>query len=163
MSRGIEELVTWAQLLYFCPVGHLALQAVYLVGVLALGELAVEQGHVVIWLILDDLDPLPAARLVLGRLRHRVQLGDLRGGWSRRSQQIREKKRCYTSQVQSYRRRVERVLWQNEDGDSRMEDNLILLDRHGQGHPVLLDHHHPELRPAVHPVKIPPLPSLKGL
>ena len=54
-----------------------ALEVVDLVGVLSLGELAVEKRHIVIGFVLQDLHPLAPARLVLRGLRHREQLGHL--------------------------------------------------------------------------------------
>ena len=44
---------------------YLAGEVVDLVSVLALGELAVEQGHVLVRLVLEHLHPLPATGLVL--------------------------------------------------------------------------------------------------
>ena len=53
---------------------HLARQVVNFVCVLSLGELSVEKRHIIIRFILQDLHPLAPARLVLGGLRHGVQL-----------------------------------------------------------------------------------------
>ena len=57
------------------PARDLAGQPVDLVGVLALGELPVEERNIVVRLVLEDLHSLPATGLVLTRLGHCVQLG----------------------------------------------------------------------------------------
>ena len=59
------------------PISHLAGEVVLLVRVLARGELAVEKGHSLVRLVLDDLHPLAPARLVLRGLRHGEQLRHL--------------------------------------------------------------------------------------
>ena len=58
-------------------ISHLAGEVVLLVRVLAGGELAVEKGHSIVRLVLDDLHPLAPARLVLRGLRHGEQLRHL--------------------------------------------------------------------------------------
>ena len=58
------------------PAGDFAGQSVDLVGVLALGELAVEERNVVVGLILEHLNTLTASSLVLASLGHRVQLSN---------------------------------------------------------------------------------------
>ena len=58
-------------------ISHLAGEVVLLVRVLAGGELAVEKGHSLVRLVLDDLHPLAPARLVLRGLRHGEQLRHL--------------------------------------------------------------------------------------
>ena len=64
-------------------ISHLAGEVVLLVRVLAGGELAVEKGHSLVRLVLDDLHPLAPARLVLRGLRHGEQLRHLQNiRWS---------------------------------------------------------------------------------
>ena len=58
-------------------ISHLAGEVVLLVRVLSGGELAIEKGHSLVRLVLDDLHPLAAPRLILRGLRHGEQLRHL--------------------------------------------------------------------------------------
>ena len=62
---------------------YLAGKMVDFVCVLPLGELAVQEGHVLVGLVLEHLHPLPATRLVLARHCHRIQLSNLQQYLSR--------------------------------------------------------------------------------
>lgn len=59
---------------------YLALQVVYLVGVLPLVVLATQEGMIIERFVLEHLDPLPSSCLILARLRYGVQLSNL---WNR--------------------------------------------------------------------------------
>merc|ERR1719348_1143651 len=59
------------------PAWDLAREVVYLVGILALAELSVQQGYIVIRLIFQYFYSFPTSSLILGCLSNSIQLGYL--------------------------------------------------------------------------------------